>query len=46
MDVGVIGIGLVLLFIAIVIRTLVAGPGWWKEFLKGGRMRPEKSGDS
>jgi membrane-bound metal-dependent hydrolase YbcI (DUF457 family) len=42
----VIGIGLVLLFVAIVIRTLVDGSGWWKVFLQGGRMRPEKSGNS
>ena len=41
----VIGIGLALLFMAIAIRTFIEGPGWWREFLQGGRMRPEKSGN-
>ena len=41
----VLAIGLVVLFMAIVIRTLVAGPGWWKEFLKGGFNRSAKSGN-
>ena len=40
---GVIGVGLVLLFIAIAIRTIIEGPGWWRVFLQGGRTRPERS---
>ena len=35
----VISIGLVLLFIAVAIRTIIDGPGWWRVFLQGGRTR-------
>ncbi len=36
-------IGIILLALAVLVRTLIEGTGWWRVFLRGGRMNPESS---
>jgi len=34
---SVVLIGIILLVLAVLVRTLVEGTGWWRLFLQGGR---------
>jgi len=39
----VLVVGIILLAIAVLVRTLVDGKGWWRVFLRGGRMENSSS---
>jgi membrane-bound metal-dependent hydrolase YbcI (DUF457 family) len=39
----VVFIGIILIVCAVLVRTLVEGPGWWRVFLRGGRTDTKSS---